>query len=659
MDKYSIIKCSLKNILKNEEDQIILFDAIIRTNEIVTQVYLFLRMYLLHCFESNRDLPILTKESIKMAMKVLMTQRGGRLPTGTNLVMYNKFQEFYNTHYTTLLPELLDGKNLSHILNYMSIDILTNIENNIKFNFVNNINRLVNVSFKPLFESLVSISQNGQRSALKASLKKQLGYIKKDVLTGSSSSIQNYHTWTSHFHSSIVGNLNIDADLDVSPQLFMKSMIKMNLEIERIGRRAPQFFPLRTSFIPKYIPIDTAILIDLFVTTNQLQFHSNIGLHKEQLWKTHFNMNCSIFKRTNWDFDHFITTDFFAVSLQFQNKKYTEQSALLKQYRNIARNKMLSETRNLTPEEKLEYKERKKNEKIDKKKQDNIDKKKYKEQCKEQFKKLSPEEQDTIRAQLKQQSEFPYIDEIPLKELEILKTGNWIVCDPGQKNLHYFRRQDGTILVYTNEELKSKTKRMKYRRLLENFKKRTDVIEMETELSNFNSRSCRLIKFLEYIQYRNNKRHEMSTLYHNVIYRKYHWYGYINKTRAMDLFLNSISKTFGENVTIFHGNWSMKSPPKGKSTPGISMKRKMAKRFRILNLDEYKTSKLNCHTLEENENLYIHSRKLHSVLTYKMENNRLGCIQRDANATINMVNIIKHYLSNSSFPEAFSRAQRV
>jgi hypothetical protein len=433
----------------------------------------------------------------------------------------------------------------------------------------------------------------------------------------------------------------------------------MNLEIERIGRRAPQFFPLRSSFIPKYIPIDTAILIDLFVTTNQSEFHGNIGLHKEQLWKDHFNMECSIFKRTNWEFDYFIATDCFAVSLQFQNKKYTDQSARSKQLRNVARNRVLAETRNLTPEEKMEYKERKKNEQLQKKKQDNADKKKYRDQRKAEFKQLSLEEQDTIRAKLKQESDFPYIDEISKEELESLKTGNWIVEDPGQKNLHYFRRQDGTILVYTNEELKSKTKRMKYQRLLENFKKRTDIVELETELSNFNSRSCRITEFNNYIQCRNRIQQRMNTLYQGAIYRKYRWYGYINRVRAHDLFLNSISDTFGKDVTILHGDWSMKSPPKGKSTPGISMKRKMAKRFRVLNLDEYKTSKLNCHTLEENEHLYIHSRKLHSVLTYKMENNRIGCIQRDANATINMVNIVKHYLSNSSFPGAFSRTQRV
>ena len=65
------------------------------------------------------------------------------------------------------------------------------------------------------------------------------------------------------------------------------------------------------------------------------------------------------------------------------------------------------------------------------------------------------------------------------------------------------------------------------------------------------------------------------------------------------------------------------------STPMIGLKRKLSERFKIYNLDEFRTSLLNYKNEEICKNLYLPDkkgtlRKLHSVLTYKMENNRYG-----------------------------------
>ena len=49
--------------------------------------------------------------------------------------------------------------------------------------------------------------------------------------------------------------------------------------------------------------------------------------------------------------------------------------------------------------------------------------------------------------------------------------------------------------------------------------------------------------------------------------------------------------------------------------------------------------------------------KLHSVLTYKMENNRLGCINRDRNAVLNMKKIVKSWLTDKTRPEKFRRGK--
>jgi hypothetical protein len=86
------------------------------------------------------------------------------------------------------------------------------------------------------------------------------------------------------------------------------------------------------------------------------------------------------------------------------------------------------------------------------------------------------------------------------------------------------------------------------------------------------------------------------------------------------------------------------------STPNNRLKRLLGKQMKLYNLDEFRTSKLNYKTEEVCENLYLldlkeKSRKLHSVLTYKMENKQIGCINRDENAVNNMIKIVNHYLN--------------
>ena len=73
-DKLRTIKCSLKNILKRNEilnKHIIekLFDATCRTNDIIIHTYQFLRLWILFEYENNSDIPIITKDTIKMSAK--------------------------------------------------------------------------------------------------------------------------------------------------------------------------------------------------------------------------------------------------------------------------------------------------------------------------------------------------------------------------------------------------------------------------------------------------------------------------------------------------------------------------------------------------------------------------------------------------------------
>ena len=94
-----------------------------------------------------------------------------------------------------------------------------------------------------------------------------------------------------------------------------------------------------------------------------------------------------------------------------------------------------------------------------------------------------------------------------------------------------------------------------------------------------------------------------------------------------------IEKKYSKDHTIIIGDWSIgKQMRNFISTPNLSLKRKLKERFKVYNIDEFRTSKLHYKTEEECSNLYHIDnnkikekrkiRKIHAVLTFKMEKKR-------------------------------------
>ena len=50
--------------------------------------------------------------------------------------------------------------------------------------------------------------------------------------------------------------------------------------------------------------------------------------------------------------------------------------------------------------------------------------------------------------------------------------------------------------------------------------------------------------------------------------------------------------------------------------------------------------------------------KMHSILTYQMENQRLGCINRDKNAVYNIRKIFNYYMLHNERPEVYRRTKK-
>ena len=631
-DKYRCIKLPIQKILKSDIPIDVLErinDAVSRTNIITTNSYFLLRLWVLQKYHNNQEIPIITEDTIRMSMKSLVKASAGPKPKGNNLALLQEFQNIGNSIFT-----LQDGKNLSAILDYYATTMITAIENNIKMHFIDYIKRFVNSYFKNIYQNEL------QNKEFKKQFYKELQQVKNDIINDAEilTCDEKYHNWLNDNRYKIVPE-NYDTsyfyDIKVNPQKYLKHMIFMNLQLEEMNTKMFQFFPLQTHLIPRHIQIDTKSLVELLIDTDKKQYFDNIETNKEKLWNTFFKLH----HMNKYVFDYTIITDGYSVSLRFLHTDFVNEERIKKDKMKNGKKLM----KGLTDEEK----EIKKQEK-------QVQQNKLKEENRKRRELEKKEKKETKKEVL---HEFPYIDEVSKDFLD----GKHLFIDPGKRSLLTMMDDDGNYFSYTNKQRIKETKRIKYSSLLKNYKDKQHITEIENTLSLFNSKTCDIEKFKEYIKEKLKVNDAIAKLYQNEKFRKYKWYSYINTKRTEDNMLNKIENKYGKDIKIIIGDWSIgKQMRNFISTPNLAIKRKLNTRFEVYNIDEFRTSCLNYKTEELCNNLYLPDkrnieRKMHSILTFKMENKRKGCINRDKNGCKNIQKVFNHYIETGERPEKYKR----
>ena len=135
-------------------------------------------------------------------------------------------------------------------------------------------------------------------------------------------------------------------------------------------------------------------------------------------------------------------------------------------------------------------------------------------------------------------------------------------------------------------------------------------------------------------------------------------------TEIEEKYLTKENKDKCKKIVLTYGNWSKGANNlKGKmSTPGIGIKRLLHSKFEILEIDEFRTSKLYNKTFKELTNIKVrkgkHTKKLHQVLTLKDESEKCIRVNRDKNACINILYLAKYYLEYQTRPIEFQREKQ-
>jgi len=565
-----------------------------------------------------------------------------------------------------------DNADLSIILAYYATTMLIAIENNIKLHFGEYVRRYVNSYFYNLHKDDFNNPNNISKinAVNKKIFNSELNILKKDILNNTTLCDKKYHNWLKENRFKIVpeicDEISYIYESHSNPQKYLKYMIFMNTELEKIEGKMFQFFPLQTQIIPKHIQIDTISLIRLFIPyKDQKYFIDDLDLHKEELWKQFFNLKIyskKYSKRSstkvysnkypiNYFFDYTIITDGFSTSLRFIHKDFLKQQETKKM--NLRKGRM--ELNGLSKEEKDIKREEKKKKRQEKEKA-------YKKLRLEALKAKKEEEKN----ELSEKQEFDYIDDDHISNDDL--EGPHAFIDPGKYNLFTMMNDEEVFFTYTNRKRLIETKRLKYQRLIKNFRDKLKITDIEKELSLYNAKTCNLEKFKKYVIKKLEINEQLYDLYQEKKFRQYKFYAYINRTRSEDNLLNTIEKIYskdGIKPIIIIGDWSIGKQMRSIiSTPNIALKRKLKERFKVYNIDEFRTSCLHYKTEKKCKNLYLKdlkgvSRKKHSILTFKMENKRTGCINRDRNGCKNMKKIFNHYIKTGERLERYRRGYKL
>jgi len=625
---YRTIKCPLKSVLKEYKTlQPIIEQCVKDVNEIIILGYQFIRLYLLDKFVNNKELPIINKQFILDVLKTVSSTETNKGKQKTENKIKNKsvkddIKLFYENTFYKLVNKTLSYSNKTFILEQMAKEMTTCIKTNISTHFLKHLYKYINIKFKkPKSEEIKKEKDKNKRKELYKELNADIRNLKSDIVDRHIlNSKEEYHQW-------IKDNINlllpdkftksIPYDIKANPEKYIKYSMYINSKTEELEGKPYAFIPQRNNIIMKNIILNTSGISDLIGSEVDEFFDhkkSDLTLHckkyQSHVWSKILKIEKrSIFDNKNYVFYNQIMTDGFNCCLLFILKKYKDK----------------------------EY-----GDKIPKYKED-------------------------------EDNEFIKLNDLTKEECDKYLNSNYkfISIDPGKNSPISLIDDKNNFFQYSNCRRRVETYTKRSNQIIQNEKKKNGIIEKETELSKFNSRTLKPEEYKKFIVQKTKINDEVKEFYNNILFRKLNFRRYIftlqSESKLLDeienKYLSKEDKEKGKKLLIFYGNWSMNCCIKGKmSTPGIGMKRLLHSRFKILETDEFKTSKLYNKTFKELTNVKVrkgkHSKSLHQVLTLKEETEKCIRVNRDKNACMNILYLGKYYLQNQSRPIEFQREKQ-
>ena len=618
----STIKQNINNCFYDSFSISIINDCVQRTNVIMFHVFAFINLYCCYLYTTNKPLPKLTKEFIELVSRVVSIKtetRGPKTKSKSNNVI-DKLNKFKNEHYLPILKyyPTANSSKLAQIIKYQAISLEATIETNIKEHYIDHLVKLIKFTFG--FDEQFKIHKNNkdlsntERWDFYKSLDLKIKNITLDILNVIDDTLlsdKKYHLWIKKHKNKLIANKkifkkdNIYYDLVCKPQDYLQCMFYINSQLELLSTNEKEIklfhvLPTKLTLTPSYITIDTTILgslLNFSIPSGDKELIKN----KSLFWSLHSPTKKGWFNKKDYEFNYMIQTDGCACSILFKSNKQNN-----------------------------------------------------KKQCNYKY----IEEQKDIKKILEDKI-VAVID--PGKNTLITAMSSEIV---NKKNIVYtytkgHRQHVMRTKIYQKQMEENKTLR---------FVNGYTIKYIETLLSLCNFKTVNFEKLMKSYIRKSVINKMLINEYEKDEYRRTKWYRYINTQKAESEMIKEFKEKIGkpkETVIVF-GDWSEKETAKNNEPTICKRTKKILKRagYKIYLIDEYCTSKY-CNKCEKVlENYFDEEGKLIWGLKCcknmkckppKTESNIVRIHNRDINATMNMLKIVKELIKNNKRPEIFRR----
>jgi transposase len=297
------LKTSLHTLIKHPENIDIIKLVVQKVNYLRSQMLQFSKLYLIYLIDHNLTIPEIDMGFFRCIIRVLTFSDNKRKPFTKNEDLFLSISQFYNDHYIQLIfhqTEPLIVESYKDTIDYMIIDVITDLENNIKMRYFDHV--------KCYFKAKLEIKEYDpdKYKLLKSSINDFFDLeIKNDLLPDKK------------FKKN-----SILYDIKCSPQDYIPSMIFMSNYCEKNEYQFLNVFPLKRSNIPGHVRLDTGSLLRLFVKENKKMYSGTgwVEFYKDILWSEFFKTDKKYFNSKNYKFSGSIQTDGFSITILQESK---------------------------------------------------------------------------------------------------------------------------------------------------------------------------------------------------------------------------------------------------------------------------------------------------------------------------------------------------
>lgn len=346
------IKLPLCKITRNSHyDYLIsnLSDCLYRTQIISTNTCDFIRLYLSFLFEEDLQFDKIDRQFM-VTVNSLVSEKS-KFGKKSQSEIKGALIEFYNDYYSLTSPKLVSRTNLSNILDYEADNYIAHLETNIKEHYYDHVIKLIKIYFEfdDKLKKLKLIKEDDKRKKDISIFYEEFNQIRDDIFSISNKfplkSKILHHDWIKKIRPLIIPKKksyvknSIPYDVCCDPQSYLKQMFAINNEFNKMSTKENQIklfnvTPLRTTYIPPHIMLDTASLINILCTENVAKKLKQITEIKDEVWGTYFKIDTTKFKKKGYKFNYCISTDGVSCSLVFEKIGIDGKSIKIKKSEN-------------------------------------------------------------------------------------------------------------------------------------------------------------------------------------------------------------------------------------------------------------------------------------------------------------------------------------